>query len=347
MGAPVKAMTKIQIGVETTRGTRVAATRRLIGDGRFRIMNEQEEFEDQMTGVLSRSVLSPVRTFQNTEFEFRYPLDFEQILFPLLSGMVGGETPDTVDTTVKRWIFLPSQTADPAIKTYTLEWAETDLTDTLMHEAGYCFCTEFEVTFGTEALPEIVCRFVGQEAVESTVTGAIALPTLHHAPNLKSSVWMDPAFADVGTTQITGQVYTGRFKFGGFVFPQRYMDGDTDISFQTHHFKQRTAEMEFDIISSPTSGSFLQTMQDDKAAGTAKAFQIKILGDIVAGAASSHRYGIFLNMWGIHAADSLQERGNDRDGNMVTRVHLKSLYDGTSGADLSVVVDNLLATFPS
>ena len=87
MSTGIKVATRIQIGVESTRGTAVNATRKLLGKSfTYRYMETFEEFEEQISGVLVNSAQAPVLTRNGTEFEMAIDLDFEQILLPLLSG---------------------------------------------------------------------------------------------------------------------------------------------------------------------------------------------------------------------------------------------------------------------
>ena len=86
MSSGIKAATLVQIGKETTRGTAVAATRKILTkDATYRIMETLEEFEGQMHGTLARTAVAPVVVRKGTEFEVSTDLDFEQILLPLLS----------------------------------------------------------------------------------------------------------------------------------------------------------------------------------------------------------------------------------------------------------------------
>ena len=90
----VRALTGIQIGDENPDGTAVAATRIVVATiADYNRIEAFEHFEGQMTGVLTGPTTAPVLTRNHTEFNVTWPLDFEQILWPLLSGMKGAVTP--------------------------------------------------------------------------------------------------------------------------------------------------------------------------------------------------------------------------------------------------------------
>src|SRR3990167_251337 len=171
----LKAATQIAIGVETTPGTDVARTRRLITrNASFRIVEEQDTFEDHHHGVLARTALAPVPTGHRTELELTMDLDFEQILLPLLAGVKGDVTTTQPGTgEAELWTFPPSNTAVVAPKTYSLEFVEANFAstpDVLGKEALYGFCTGFEIRGGTDGLPQLLVSMVARKAASTTKT---------------------------------------------------------------------------------------------------------------------------------------------------------------------------------
>lgn len=342
MPPAVKAAIRTQIGKEVTRGTAVAAMRRLVGvESRFRRIEVFEPFDDVMAGVLARTAKAPVLTSNALEFEFRCPLDFEQIMLPLLSGVKGGVTPTGAGAD-KTWTFTPSNIADPAPDSYTVEFVESDLTNNAEMEAPYCLTEEIEITGGVERLSELRWRMFGRKVVDSTMTAALAIPSLNHAANRKWAIYFDATWAGLGTTQILAQIYGFRWRCVSGVFPQHYLDGRADLDFSAYHYRQRQIELELDVVSDAAAAGLVQTEEANKSAGTARAVQLKILG----GTIGATVYTLKLDGWYYHADDSMEERGTDRDGNLITRVHLVSAYDPTSTNDHQETVINGLAAFP-
>ena len=242
MSSGIKAATKIQIGKETTRGTGVAATRKIVAkQATFRVMEAFEEFEGQMAGVLGRTAVAPVLVRNGSEFELATDLDFEQILLPLLSGVKGGVTPTTPGSGEGRlWTFTPSNTADPLPTTYTLEYAESDMDaspNELGYDADYGFTTAFEITGALEQVPQLSVSMVARKSNLAAATGAISLPTLTLASNLRWGVYIDSAWSGLGGTQITGQVYGFSFKWSDFLSPAYYLDNRSDLDFSNYEFK--------------------------------------------------------------------------------------------------------------
>lgn len=341
MPASVKAATQIQIGKEVTRGTSVAATRRLTGNATVRRMMEHETYEDQLFGVLARSARLPTITRNAFEFEYRAPLAFQEILLPLLAGLKGGVTGAGVGAD-KTWTFTKPNTADPAPDTYTIEWVERDFTNDYEIESAFCFCTEFAISARDGGVPQLSATFVGRKAVESTKTAAIALPTLTFMANGRWQLYMDTTFAALGTTAIAGQIYGFDWKFSGFLFPQYYLDNRADLDFSTYHFKPGMVDLTIDAVINADAAGIIRAQQANRDTPALVFPELRLNGPALGGSA----YTIKLQMAAVHAPDSMAERGADRDGNLVTRMHLLSQYDPTSGNDVQVIVVNDITAFP-
>ena len=345
----LKAATQIAIGVETTPGTSVARTRRLLTrSATFRIIDEQEAFEGHMHGTLARALLDPLTVRTGTELELPLDVDFENILLPLLAGVKGDVTPTTPGTGEARlWTFTPSPTVVVAPKTYSLEWVESDFAaapTNLARLAAYGFCTEFELSGAINVAPTMTLRMVARKSAASTKT-TIALPTLTRAPSARWNLFLDTTWAGLGTTQKTGQVYGFTYKFGPYIFPQFYLDGRADADFVQHEFGPRVADLTLDVAIDTQAGSLPAAEMTAKDAKTKRFVELRLDG--AAFVTPDTALARFIKLQGAyhHAADSLQDRGSDRDGNLVVRMHLQSVYDATGAADVRFIIQNNLATY--
>ena len=341
----------VQIGKESTRGTPVAASRRLLlDDAEYRVMEEEEEFVEQMHGTLSRTVTPPVIVRNGVEFEITNTLDFEQILLHLLSGLKGGVTPTTPGSGEARlWTFSPVN-ADPVPDAYTVEFADRDLASTpnqIGLEAPYCFTTSLTITGSTEGIPELSASMVGRKVTSSTPTAALALPTLTRGGNLRWKIYIDDTWAGLGTTQITGEIYGFTWTLSELLFPQYYQDGRTDDDFSTYEYKPNLVDLALDVAVEPNAGIMIDANEPtDKRAGTKRFIRVEITGDAFVTPDNGLNRFVRLDGSYAHAPDSLQVRGGERDGAAIVRLHLQNLYDATQGDDISVAVQNNLTAFP-
>ena len=338
----VKAAELVQIGKEGTRGSLVTATRRLIGDCRFSIEQEHRDFADRQYGNLARTSRAPVITQNRTAFSIRSDLDAEQILVALLSGVKGGVT-GSGGGADKTWTFTPGIGADPAPDTYTIEFTEENFSDVKEYEAGYGFCTDFEVSWGIDGVPELTINMVARKAAESTKTASIAVPSLNPTAALQTSVYVDDSWANLGNTQISNQIYGARAAYTTGITMQFYLDGRADLDFTQYVFDKRSLDLTMDVEVDPSASGFVILEKADKDAGTMRFVRVEIIGAALGGS----NYTVRIDGAYYHAPDSMVERGSDRDGHNQVSVHLMSAHDSSQDQDVAFVVINALTSFPS
>ena len=348
VSSAIKEATRIQVGKETTRGTAVAATRKLlVKDATYRRIQDLEAFEGQMHDTLARVTQAPVVTREGTEFEVSTDLDFEQILLFRLSGMKGAVTPSTpvAMENQRLWTFTPSVTTDPLPDTYTIEFVESNM-DATPDDAGmetpYGFTVALEIVAGVDGISQINASMVGRKTSDTTPTASLALPTVEYTSGLEWACYVDGTWANLGTTQISGQIYGFTWRFHNFLAPSYHLDGRDDKDFSQYQFTPREVDLTMDVVHDPTSTALVQTEEANKTNGTARFIQLKLDGPDM----DSRPKQIILDGCYYHESDSMQDRGQDRDGNMITRLHLKSAYDSTQAQDIQVSVENILTAFP-
>jgi hypothetical protein len=349
MAAGVLPLELIQVGKESTAGTAVAATRRILTkSATYRHQQVQEMFEGQLSGVLSRAVTKPVITREHTQLEIANDLDFNQVLLPLLSGVKGGVTPSTPGTGEARlWTFAPSQTA-PSVDSYTLEFVADDGSTKQEIEAPFGVTTSFEISGGVEALPQLTYTMDARKSSQSTYTSGIALPTMTSAfsANLRWNVTMDATWANVGNTNISGQVYGFTLSQSAFVMPQYYLQNRDDLDFAGVEPQTRTTDVTIECTLDTGASNFYETEIAQKASGSLRFLEFKIQGPAFGAPDAAHNRFITLRGCFVHADDSMEELGADRDGNSVVSMHLVSQYDPTGGVDVNYLVQNSIASFP-
>ena len=344
MAAGIQPLTLIQVGKESTDGTAVAATRRVLTrSGTFRHLQTQEMFEGQLSGVLSRSATSPVITREASQLEISTDLDFNQVLLPLLSGVQGGVTPSTPGTGEARlWTFAPSQTA-PSVDPYTIEMVVDSGAAKQEIEAPFGVTTSFEITGGVDALPQITWSMDARKSVQSTYTSGIALPAVAFAANLRWQMSLDTTWANVGNTTISGQIYGFTLGQSAFVMPQNR----SDLDFAGVEPQTRTTDLVIQATFDTGGSNLYETELAAKALGSKRFIELKLQGDAFGSPDASLNHEIKVRGSFVHADDSMQDLGADRDGNSVVSLHLVSQYDPTGAVDVTYAVQNALSSFPA
>ena len=348
MSSGIRSLTKIQVGKEATRGTGVAATRRVpMRQALYRRQLQQERLEGLITGQLARVVNAPVATRHGTEFEVQDWLNFDDVLLPLLSGVKGAVTPTEPGTGEARlWTFTPPVTGDPAPDTFTVEFEEGSPAATAGMKAPYGFTTEIEITATEDGLPELRYVMMARKTLDGAATGSLSVGSPAYAANSRWAVSIDGAWATLGTTPITGQVYGLTWRFSGHLRPAYYFDNRPKLDFSNYEVGIRQAELMFDVVHDPASGKLVQTEEAARDTGALRAVRVQLNGPAFKSPDTAlHRF-IRIDGAYYHAEDSLQERGRERDGLLITSVHLLSAYESTQAQDIQVAVQNSLASYP-
>ena len=135
-------------------------------------------------------------------------------------------------------------------------------------ETTYGFTTAFEISGGLEQLPQLSVSMVGRKTNLLTATTSIALPALTFASNLRWSVAFDSSWANLGNTQITGQIHAFTYSFSDFLRPAYYLDGRSALDFSNYEFKQRVIDLSMDVVLGAASGDLVPTEDALKTAGT-------------------------------------------------------------------------------
>ena len=118
-----------------------------------------------------------------------------------------------------------------------------------------------------------------------------------------------------------------------------------DADFVQHEFGPRVADLTLDVAIDTQAGSLPAAEMTAKDAKTKRFVELRLDG--AAFVTPDTALARFIKLQGAyhHAADSLQDRGSDRDGNLVVRMHLQSVYDATGAADVRFIIQNNLATY--
>jgi hypothetical protein len=269
------------------------------------------------------------------------------VLLPLLSGVKGGVTPSTPGSGEARlWTFAPSQTA-PSVDPYTLEFVVDDGSTKQEIEAPFGVTTSFEITGGVEGIPQLTFSMDARKSSQSTYTSGIALPAVVFASNLRWNVTMDDLWADIANTNIAGQVYGFTWSQSGFVMPQYYLQARADLDFAGVEPQTRTTDVTILCTFDTGASNFYETELAKKASGTKRFLELKLQGASMSSPDAAYNYTLALRGSFVHADDSMQDLGADREGNSVVSMHLLSQYDSTGGVDVNYLVTNTLTSFPA
>lgn len=186
----------VQIGVETTPGTGVAANKQLQS---LSISPEIhiDSTQFQPVGQKVNSIVVPNKEW--TEFTASGVLDYTELIYPL-SGVLGATTGvQQGATTAYLWTFTPLARGSETYKTFTIEQGDANRAQKL----AYGQFSEFEITMNRSGASVSGKGFglVIQDGITLTAspTALLQKPVI---PN-QIDVWLDATSGALGTTKLT------------------------------------------------------------------------------------------------------------------------------------------------
>ena len=184
-----------QMGLETTPGTTVAATRRMYFDGDSGLTRERDarphRFATASRDNVRAFTLGPT-TIGGT---LKLPLSASEIIELLLMGIKGAVTP-TGAGTAKLWAFTPGTASDPA----TIEWHD----GARAWEAGGCYVNKLKFSGNAKDEATVEAEIFGMNLVATTMTGSLTERTPDFIEGWETKIFIDTFGGTAGTTQVTG-----------------------------------------------------------------------------------------------------------------------------------------------
>lgn len=315
--------TKSQYGVETVKGTAVAAT--AIWPGKVNVpVDRKISFLSPVTGRRGGSILSAVSQVQVDPIvmsmdEAVYVEKLPLMLAMLLDGTV------TPATGSGKWIYTPSLTAAPTLKSITLEWGD----DTQAYETEYVMARSLKIKGRTGengfCTAELTC--FGKQNTKTTFTGALTTGTLTPLVSNLASVWIDPSWATLGTTAKSGLLREWDIEISNGLHPKHMADGALTFSNYGIGNLNVVASLVYE------GGSAAVTEYDAFMAQTARAIRI-LIGDST--------NGLQIDMFGKY--ETVLPLGSEADGNNLHVAAFQGMDDNQATPHMLAVTVNTAAT---
>lgn len=190
-----------QYGLESTHGTAVAADTKLLVTAKVPDEDRQIKIPRVDMGVRTPLLLNSAyaqKLLAEFSIEDANGAYFEML--PLLLSMgiknisPSGTTPSFV------WAAPAVQTAAESVDTATIEIAD----ETMAYEIEYCLCRKIKITGDvTSGEVHVSADLVGRQMKQTTVTAAIAVPTVSLINAKLARVYMDNTWAALGGAELT------------------------------------------------------------------------------------------------------------------------------------------------
>ena len=339
---PSVAFRRIHIGKEAVRGTRVAATRQLLGA--FTLQAQEENFipEDEERNSLAL-LHRRVSISQHSTMRYTGSAKFEELPFFLnmcMKGLVAGDikTP-TNATNARRIEFTPVLRGEAAARninrgnhhvSYTFEYGD----DQQAYEVGFGLATQLQLAYDARAEVRLTADLFGRYPAKDTFTSGIDLPSkddLEDLVTLKSELFVDTSWATLGTSKKGTILAAANITIPSGLNMTQYVDGDLDFTnvvetkramdfeFTLRHDSEGVAEYDKYVADNPifirfvTKGSELDAADSGNTQATPS------------GAAYTKEFG--LDISGIYTEPP--EFFGDRDGENIIVLRGRSFEDPT------------------
>lgn len=232
MATAIYPLRRAAIGLETDKGTLVAATKNLVGNGVY-IPEITREFETYPRGIRGNVTGGGFAIHKGSTFEFETNLDYEQVLYFLLTGLINDATPD--GSGPYTWVFDPTITANSAVsmKTATLEYViEDGATKHYERESGYGVTSGFVLDLAFNQPAKFTATmFARAEQTSNDTSGLTPISGRANIPSNLFAVYIDDAGGTIGSTAKSLMVRSLTLTVDTGHHPDFTLDGRTDLDF--------------------------------------------------------------------------------------------------------------------
>lgn len=315
----------VQVGVETTPGTAVAANKKFISIGiEPAVSVDMQRFRPM--GQKFASIITPGKEWVEADLSGRGT--YTEIIYPLSSVVVSPGAPAVTDTTAQTWTFSPASSAEDTVKTFTVEQGGV----VRAQKFAYGLVTELELTLNRDGC-EIGGAMMGQK-LSDNITLTAGPTTIAEVPILPTDldVFIDATSAGLGTTKQT-RCLEATIHIGDRFNPVWVLN-TANSSFAAHVEQEPSAQLTL-LMEADAQGMALLTQM---RAGSTQFVRVKATSPTLAGAAT-----VFYSLsW--DAACKVSDVGDfsDEDGVYAIEWTYDMVHDGTWGKAFTVAVVNKL-----
>jgi hypothetical protein len=338
-----KALSKVQMGQESTPGTAVAAD--FIWRGPFAGLDDQSETEmiEEDIGVAMKSS----RKFRSkllAEMSFpATPLTPEQACHIMEAGIkqVNTGVADGTSTSGYEYAYPFGLNSINTVSTYTIETGD----ETAAEEGEYMVCTSFTISAVAGQIVEISSEWIGRQVSSSSFTAALSAPAVTELAAINTTLYIDEPSGTIGTTAIsagnilefnlevtTGQAALFTADSGNLYFVENYFNID-----------EVEATLEIKFLHKAAGIAEKAAWQ----ANTNRLVQIEVAGedysDVGTGTALNGKKGLIIQFPGSYDDFSAIEH---EDGKSIITATLTGGYENESGEVLTIRLLNELSALP-
>jgi len=318
---PATSLRVVQLGKETTWGTAVAATAKLMGvkDASLSPVAEKAAIPD--LGSLAPS-MREVQTAVSAKGHIELEASYQDILY-LLHGVFGAVTP-TGTAAPYTWTYSAPLTSAPTPQIYTMEYGEANSS----YKGIGMFATNLAVKIEAKKTWSAACDLLGK-SVNTVTLASLSDRTVEVIRAADTHLYMDTWSGTMGSTEITATLISAALDVdtkrhlkdfvSGAVTPSTYGEDRWDGKLVLVLEFNSSAKAIVDALLAP---ALIQRQIRLKATSGTSYAQVDFCGTLDKG----------LELFG------------DRDGNMTVELTFTGTYNSTFANWLKIIVANDVAT---
>lgn len=329
--AGIRSLRKVQIGLESSSGTAVAAT--AIYRGQAAIDDQSNPvFPVEDVGYLSGTDRAYIpKKVVNVTFT-SHEATFEQLPYHLAAGIKNVVDGVANGGTSNGYVYAYplATTAQPTVKSYTIEAGDNNQAE----EVEYAQCRSFSLSGAPGEAIMLTADWYGRQRTKTTFT-SLSLTAVEEILFQNTKLYIDAVSGTAGATQATNTMLGFELNVTTGMTPVWTGDGQLYFSFS------KTVQPEVLLTVTFEHDAVGVARRDDFAAGTARLVRLLTTGTALTGSGGTYTTkALQIDM--AAKIDSI-ETIDEIDGNDIVRVTFRARYSTTSSSFATITVCNTLA----
>lgn len=327
-GSGEMTLRKTQAGLEATKGTSVAATRKVYGRGTMTKKVDPIRPADEDRGTFTDNFRSQPGLIE-AAFPFAGSVTYEDLPWWAQMWLKGGVTGVLRNVAAYDYTHTPSEAADD-LKAATFEWGD----ETQAFEGAFGMVDTFEISAAVAEAWRFAAGIFIDDMAKTTFTGAIGDRTVEDVLMRTSKLALGAAGA-LPSSYMTGRFIGFRLASQNALERKYFADGGVSQKYTGMGRGKRHFELE--VTFEGNSATIAE--RDVWEAGTARVARILAEGSEIATSSPATKRTVDLAIAGKWTAFPVGERGP----NTVFTAMLEGEYDATLGYVLRLLTTNALS----
>ncbi|MCE7982542.1 MAG: hypothetical protein DYG89_15230 [Caldilinea sp. CFX5] len=315
----------VQIGVEVTPGTAVAANRKL---NATQISPSIQTAVKMYRPLGGKFATVGAQGKEWTQAGVEGQMVYTDIVYPLSSILNYAAPVQQGVTAAYKWTFTPSQSAEDTAKTYSVEVGSA----VRAHEMVYGIFDSWGYALSRDEI-KVKGSMIGQRLIDGiTLTASPTEIALQPVLPTEVSVYLDATAAGLGTTKLL-RVFGYDYEIASKVGPVWAIDA-AQTSWAAHVELEPKAQFKLLLAADAVGMGLLTQLR----AGTKRFIQVKAVGPVIA---APHTWLFQHSLCGIVTGVS---EFKDQDGVYAIEWTFDQVHDATWGKSTEIQVNNTLTT---